>query len=844
MPKSAVFLAASDNTRLCKTFVQADKLIKRPYPLVRYFASYEEEYDTLEEFYERLQAHADDGHALLGGQLDRPLENESRAGHTDKSAPLHILSLDFDGVRGLTVKEALQSMGMEDVAHIVQHSASSRVVHTDELSAHVYLLLGTPLTEDVLVRWLESQNYLNATLRPHLRLTKGAHALHYPLDRTLGQATRITYIAAPSFIGMSDPYLDDERIELVDGTRKTVDLDLSLLSTEKDLRKQRDAMIAQLRADTNLPKIDTRTRKMVGYDKQKYDVTNDAGYIPLAVHSVARGFVYLDLNGGDSHAYWHPEDNAKLIYNFKGEPALLTAQVNPAYYETASKRVKEIAKENAEQRRKERRDEEAQEREIDKELAREEQQAMLSTLEGGGDEPVHFYCVDHQTGLYRVGTYTPSTRALAMQARHQRRQVADFAFQFGLPEPEQMLTCDVVFDHKSLDVYTPPAKGVLGKINLYVPSEYRLNVSASRPAACPPTVHKLVKHVLGDDEQSLTYFLNWLAYILQTGNKAQTAWLLSGTTGTGKDTLMDHVICPIIGPDQCTNRRLDQLEDKFDGDIRRMQVLWVNEASNEQVANLAKLFAKVKELVTNVRLGIRAMREEHKVIRSYLNIIVATNSYNSIPIDNNDRRWNVAPRQERPLSTVMTVGPALHNMLRNELQAFTDYLWHRQVDEDMVKVPMENKAKADLQDTNVSTPQWVSNMIKQGDFAELVNQLHLPIRDKEQWNTTLSRTPHVAEYVRVLDRIVEDIKAKRPSRLGRDDFRAIFGYCANGAWASQTPTKFTRAVRKYDNWDFNTRSGRRMTMPDGTVVVGYEIQFTATAEECARYIEYYSRTEV
>jgi hypothetical protein len=36
-----------------------------------------------------------------------------------------------------------------------------------------------------------------------------------------------------------------------------------------------------------------------------------------------RGFVYFNLNGGDSWAYYHPESNPDYIYNFKGEPSYL-----------------------------------------------------------------------------------------------------------------------------------------------------------------------------------------------------------------------------------------------------------------------------------------------------------------------------------------------------------------------------------------------------------------------------------------------------------------------------------------------------------------------------------------
>jgi len=48
---------------------------------------------------------------------------------------------------------------------------------------------------------------------------------------------------------------------------------------------------------------------------------------------VERGFVYFNLNGGDSWAYYHPENNPDYILNFKGEPAYLTKELLPDYWQ-------------------------------------------------------------------------------------------------------------------------------------------------------------------------------------------------------------------------------------------------------------------------------------------------------------------------------------------------------------------------------------------------------------------------------------------------------------------------------------------------------------------------------
>jgi hypothetical protein len=47
----------------------------------------------------------------------------------------------------------------------------------------------------------------------------------------------------------------------------------------------------------------------------------------------ARGFVYLNLNGGDSWGYYFPESNPEILRSFKGEPPVRLADIAPDFWE-------------------------------------------------------------------------------------------------------------------------------------------------------------------------------------------------------------------------------------------------------------------------------------------------------------------------------------------------------------------------------------------------------------------------------------------------------------------------------------------------------------------------------
>jgi hypothetical protein len=47
----------------------------------------------------------------------------------------------------------------------------------------------------------------------------------------------------------------------------------------------------------------------------------------------ARGFTYLNLNGGDSWGYYFPDSNPEVLYSFKGEPPVRLADIAPELWE-------------------------------------------------------------------------------------------------------------------------------------------------------------------------------------------------------------------------------------------------------------------------------------------------------------------------------------------------------------------------------------------------------------------------------------------------------------------------------------------------------------------------------
>ena len=334
---TSTFLSAS--VPLTKTVeMRADgTLEKSPYPNVYAVTSHVEDTPDITSFHAALVKHAALGHCLLKGNTSRPLVNESRAGSTDASASTSWVCLDIDGLPAMynykgtpttiTPAAIMQFLGLQDVSHVLQWSASQGLDGGATLRLHIFFLLPQPVPAQILKQWLIQLNHTIPLLRDSTRLTKTGNSLTWALDITACQNDKLLYIAPPTFKGMKSPMGRTPRIQLITRSYSTFTLPHSVHTSTMN-KALTDERIAELRETHGLP-----TRKFT------YKMTKGIEHLikpeacDMTEMKADRGFVYFNLNGGDSWAYYHPEDRPEFIFNFKGEPTYLTKELLPEYWE-------------------------------------------------------------------------------------------------------------------------------------------------------------------------------------------------------------------------------------------------------------------------------------------------------------------------------------------------------------------------------------------------------------------------------------------------------------------------------------------------------------------------------
>jgi hypothetical protein len=735
------FLSAQ--TPITKTYSQtrSGNINKTPYPFVYEVNSYEYQVPTLEALFPLIQQHAEQGHCLLKGELSRPLVSESRAGSTDPKQKTEWVCLDLDGIGGYsTVDQFLQDVGCGETDYILQWSASQGVGGAPELRCHIFLMLDAPRTPEFLKRWLMTLNLTCSRLKEQLRLTRTNCSLRWGLDITTCQNDKLLYIAPPLFENMEDPLAGQARISFHKGKRRRLAIGTQVLEREA-LRNLSDQRINEQRLGNSMPKRKTTKYKVQG--SVEYMQNPDTATVTDI--KIERGFVYLNLNGGDSWGYYHPENNPSFIYNFKGEPPYKTDELLPEYWADIARRAQDYQPDTS--------------------------------------GTIYLAFREFRTGNYYNGTFDGETSRLNLAMAKNETQLKHFLKQHGQPVGDYVPDWDLVFDPHSeitLDVMNRT-------VNTYVPSLYMEDLSPPKVTTMPPVCSKIIRHVMGDDEECVLRFLNWLACVVQFKDRTGTAWVLHGTQGTGKGLLFHHIIAPILGEHNTSAKRMEELESEFTGFVENKFVTAIDEIEVGSSLYHAKITAKLKNLIVEPSISIRKMYTPAYMSRNYNNMLFMSNQSEPLQVSPDDRRFNVAPYQFNKLQITTTEVDSIEK----ELKQMYAYLMHYPANRDMARTPLINQARETLIDISRSAVDVVSDALLAGNFGFFWDQL--PSQKPPESGAITN--PNHFKYLRYRELLLSILDRAEPCAVSRDDLYTMYDWCDGKIPSS--PNKFTALLKHH-----------------------------------------------
>ena len=651
-----------------------------PYPLTKNFTSEHIQISKskkgLHDLLKHLQTQAASGACLHKGLLKRPLINESRAMMADRVASTELLILDIDGIQMpnrsvidvnvRTISEQIIAQLPEcfqDISYIAQASASLGL-KKDKISLHLFFLLEQPTQPKILKEWFKLLNYETDILSSQLSLSANGQSLCYKLDPSVAENSKIIYIAPPTF-------KDNLGVQVKDNLRKKL----------------------------NLPKKSSKL-STVSIGGESQEVLQNPDKMTIEVSRVNEPYVNCNVNGGDSNGYYFVLTNPHYMYNFKGEPVWEIQKADPDFY----RNIFEIFADKIDQ---------------DKKL-----------------RPVALR--DFYTDTYFNGVYDESIEQFTDSyplTPTNKQAIDDFMRTHNRPSLDYVPDARVVFDptnDKGIQLDEAPYY-----VNLYRKTKYMLNQeehvseltygTADKLHTITPRIATLLSHVLGDGKTEFEHFVNWIAYIYQNKQKAMTAWIFTGVPGTGKGLLIHKVLKPLFGEQQVPMRALENIEEQFNLYLRTALFLAVDEFRMGDAGSIGKMADKLKHQITEPNLTIRAMRSNQIELPSFCNFIFLTNRADAVKIEEGDRRYNVAPRQEKKLDVVHVDLVSNIDDIEKELYIFAGVLHKFQVDQRMAHTALENEAKIQMKNISMSVLEEFAAAIRQRNLEYFTEILDIPL---------------------------------------------------------------------------------------------------------------------
>jgi len=734
-------LTATNGTHLSKT-----KNLN--YPLVKHFSSTEYTITTPKQLYEIIKKVSKVGDCLIKGNLTRVLTNESRARSTDANLQTQWICFDLDGAAYSDPEEFVKDLPRQfhGVSYTCQYSASQGL--KSGLRCHLFFLLKAPVYPIFLKTWLKHLNFSIPTLTSSLKLTSTNVALLWPLDITVCQNDKIIYVAPPQ--DRTDKKQPDPWIYFVQ--KKTPRVDFSAIKFDVNETKVNDRKyINSLRKTGGLsPKRNTALKK-VG----SIEVMSAPGVCAVTGHREERGFYYLNLNGGDSWAYYHPVGQNEILYNFKGEPFYLIKELLPEYYEQL------------------------------RGAGASDKQTQSSSNEADTASIKYLAFCDAKSDAYYRGVYDEVDNYLEIFKTNSLTKVHHFLKSHGQPIMDFIPEWDLVYDFHSDVLFNEDEQW----INRYQKTEYMKN--SKKRNKIPILIEKLLMHVVNYDKTVYEHFINWLAYIIQFRKQTGTAWVLHGTQGTGKGILFNKLLLPILGEGYVFRTKLDSFEQEFNGYMEHSLLILVDETQISDLTRSSKAMAAIKQYITDSSVSIRRMRTDPYIVSNVSNFIFNSNKHDPIQVDPSDRRFNVAPRQETPLLDNALTSEQIDDICNEDnIQAFCDFLSSYKVDRKKAAVVIQTSERKRLMSLTQDAAEELVQSLLHGDISFFID--NAPDSEDAETMKLKLRLRHCRTYEEIVEDCIGSARISGPINLSRTDLEVLCYYIIGTEYP--TRHKFTKYI--------------------------------------------------
>lgn len=766
--------------------------LDRNYPNARRVTSSEVELpdkEALKAYRDELCKSALQGKALLKGSLTEPLVNASRKGKADKTEKTRTLILDVDGMSCDKFKAGPKTQ--EDVIEAAEQvlkllpdelsqvsymamASSSFGTKDKEFGLHIHMLLTDAVDPKFLKLWLRSLNFTRQGIYEKLDLQPTKMAVKSIVDECLAEPTRIVYIAPPDFgPKVKNPFSNEEnRFVVVDKKFEYLNLDPLLSELDRQINVVRRQEREKLKELQELYGIESRRYKKENMTVAgvTHPVITDPENMMFTMAGYDNNFVRYNLPGGKSGAYWVRRDNPEIMYCFKpSEEPFLFSKADPEAYERHIEQFGEGYEERAQ--------DDGEVLKLQTRLVIDNETGKYTVLEHDieSDEIVTAL---HKTA--ETGTHYLRSRGVAVPD-----PVPDL---YVRANPTMQGAYYIEDGKQCANTFRPTAFLKLPAVEELKPvRQYGMGWLLYQDC---PHLAEIILHSLGDDFDCFEHFINWLAYIFQTRDKAKTAWMLWGTQGTGKGLLFSKILQPLFGREYTQSVMLHKITgDMFDDWLNGQLILFIDEfnMNNGTKAEAVKTANMLKNMITEPETLIRGMQVSNRKVRQFLNMIFATNDHDALGMDDK-RRLNICPRQERMIRARWNPNPTgedeifssglvdadeqtdlFDEIVEAELPAMAVFLASFEVSRSNVIKVLQNDAKREAIESGMTSVETFFANLSRGNYAAFAEILDMPIEGLEPAKLSRLRAAKA-----VLSNIAPHVNLGKPVFVRVEDLRIIY----------------------------------------------------------------------
>jgi len=326
--------------------------------------------------------------------------------------------------------------------------------------------------------------------------------------------------------------------------------------------------------------------------------------------------------------------------------------------------------------------------------------------------------IDTLKSKYMAGCKEPGLDDYVVREQGGSDFVAQFCKHHKVPYPEvyPRARFELVFNSDE------KAEFDKGYVNKYAVTDLLMApVPIGHVAKQPTYIANLIDHIMTHDTEIIDRFYNDLAWFVQNRKKLINSYLWQGVEGTGKGLFFSRVLQVIFGAQYCAQTDQDAFGTQFNSFLTDNVLVLVNEVSGNFSGTEAKGIAtieKMKIAITDEHIQIEGKNKDRFNGKNVCSFLFATNRIQAITLSDNDRRFNVAPRQEVKLhDTTWWPGyQQMKSLVEDELQEFVWYLKQYQVDETLIGKVIDNEPKRILQIMSQTNADMFFEAVNKGDL--------------------------------------------------------------------------------------------------------------------------------